>query len=342
MHQTLTLASPDEQKTGPVHWIDHWVITSADIPRWGAFNAQLLGAHTIASPRGIFQQVGPIHIGAFPCEAPLPPADALGHGLPRFGYYVDKADIAAHLARLEALGVPHTQPRRMTDEGETGTAIFWQDPDGNAFEFWAPDAPPAGALHDLSPKGVGRISHAVFPSRDLQRSAAYFERFAELEALRSPDLARDTAVLPLASGGRIVYKLTDRIRGRTAGSEPSAAHTALTVHQDSFFPNYRRVWAELPEWGTDHYARRPGEDMTSLPARRARHPSPEGIKFYAAVGEGDDIYDWDTNKWHFVGGTPHGSMAVYDAHTVGAYMDAWERERGSLDGFRAMATGHQP
>ena len=326
--------------TGPVYWIDHYVLNSEDVPRWAAFNTKLLGAYDKPAVRGVFQMVGPTLIGAFEAKAPLPPAGALGRGLPRYGYYIRTADIPKHLARLNALGVAHSAPVHTAADGEAGTAIYWQDPDGNDFEFWAPDAPPAGALEVLSSEGVGRISHAVFESRDLERTAEFFKRYCEVDRVRDADIAPDTLVLRLAAGSRIVYKKVERFSGRTTGTGLSDVHTALTVHEDSFFPNYRRLWAGLPEWGNDSMACKPGQTPETLPARTARHGSPEGRQFYDLVAKGDDFFDWDTNQFHFVGGTPHNrSLASYDGHTVGFFVANWEREHGTLDGFRDMVIG---
>lgn len=327
--------------TGTAHWIDHFVCNSVDIPRWAAFNHKILGATDDPEPvPGIFQKLGAIRIGAFVARTPMPPTLGLGKGLPRYGYYIHKADIDTHRRRLEANGVVHDDPVRRSDEGDTGTAIAFQDPEGNQFEFWASDAPPAGALTKPTELGVGRISHGVFESRDLERTADFFKRFCELEPLRSSDIATDTLVLPLASGGRIIFKRVDRLGGRTTGMGMTDVHTALAVHQDSFFPNYRRLWDNLPEWDYDVTSGRPVENREMLPARTVMHPSPEGRPFYALVGHGDDFLDWDTNLFHFIGGTPrNGSLAEYDGYTVGAFTAAWREVHGGMDGFGEMVTG---
>ena len=323
-----------------MYWIDHFVLNSEDVPRWAAFNAKLLGAYEKPAVRGVFQMVGPCLIGAFEAKAPLPPAGELGRALPRYGYYIDKADIATHVRRLDANNVVHSEPTYTASGGEAGTAIYWQDPDGNQFEFWAPDRPPEGALNSLSSERVGRLSHATFESRDLDRTAEFFKRYCEVERERNAGIAADTLALRLAGGARMVYKHVDKLGGRTSGMGLSDAHTALTVHQDSLLPNYRRLWAGIPEWGIDPMACKPNETPESLPARSARHGSPQGRRFYVEIGKGDDFYDWDTDLFHFIGGTPAGgSMATYEPQIIGAYMEAWEREHGNLDGFRAMVLG---
>lgn len=340
MDRTLTAPKSDVEKTGAVYWIDHFVTNSEDVPRWAAFTEKLLGAYKKPSPRGVFQGVGPCIVGAFEPKAPLPPRGELGRALPRYGFYIDKADIARHLARLDAYHVPHSEPTYVTSDGDAGTAIYWEDPDGNQFEFWAADRPPEGALESLSSERVGRLSHATFESRDLDRSARFFKTFCEIDRATDPGVAADTLVLRLLGGARIVYKKVDVLLGRTSGMGLSDAHTALTVPRRSLFPNYRRMWANLPEWGLDPLACKSDETMESLPARTARHVSPDGRRFYAAVEKGDDFYDWDTNLFHFVGGTPtNGSMAQYEPQTVGAYLAEWESQHGSLDGFRSMVIG---
>ncbi len=145
----------------------------------------------------------------------------------------------------------HSKPQRNETDGEPGTAIYWQDPDGNQFEFWAPDTLPDGAMTDATDAGVGRISHATFESRDLERTADFFRRYCDLERVRTAGVANDTLVLRLASGSLIVYKLDDQLGGLTTGMGLRDAHTALCVERESFFPYNRRLWGGIPEWGAD-------------------------------------------------------------------------------------------
>ena len=162
MHQTR---SSTKVRAGTVHWIDHYVICSEDIPRWEAFHTQVLGAVTCTDLGGqipgIFQDIGRIRHGGFRAKRPMPPTKGLGVGLPRYGYYIDAADIDAAVARLKAAGAIHGKPFRTSADGEPGTSIYFQDPDGNQFEFWAPDVMPAGAMVECSSARVGRISHGV-------------------------------------------------------------------------------------------------------------------------------------------------------------------------------------
>src|SRR5439155_984263 len=79
------------------------------------------------------------------------------------------------LRRLDEQKIAHTDPIRTTEEGQEGTAIRFVDPDGNHYEFWAPARMPAGAMAGETPAKVGRISHAVYESRDLDRTADFFD-----------------------------------------------------------------------------------------------------------------------------------------------------------------------
>lgn len=319
-----------DAKTGTVQWIDHYVTTSEDIPRFAAFHAKVLGAQTLPDPSGrlpgVFQQIASIRHGGFSAMEPIPPTKGVGKGLPRYGYYVYVADIDAHRRRLEVAGAVHSEPVRTSAFGDDGTAIYWQDPDGNQFEFWAPDVLPEGAMNECGPDRVGRISHGTFESRDLDRTAAFFQRYCELEPIRNADVADDVLALRLAAGGRLVFQRVSELGGRTTGMGLRDAHTALLVHTDNYLPNYRRLWAELPEWDWDPAVGTRAEGAATLPARTVMHPSPPGRKFHAISRRGDDFLDWDTNMFHFYGGTPLGpSFTSYKTHSVENYIAELER-----------------
>src|SRR5688572_26500934 len=154
----------DDQRPGTVYWIDHYVVGSDDLERWGDFQTRVLGARGEKQPgRGIlFQELTSCsHHGAMLSPDPLPPSAGLGKGLPRHGLFIRQEDIDKHLRRLDENKVPHLDPVRTSAEGDAGISIAWEDPDGNQFEFWAPDRLPAGAMVDETPVGVGRISHGV-------------------------------------------------------------------------------------------------------------------------------------------------------------------------------------
>src|SRR5581483_7008677 len=162
--------------------------------------------------------------------------------------------------------------------------------------------------------------------------AAFFDRYCALSPLVSADVDADTLVLPMAAGGRLVFKKTEKPGERTTGRGILRdVHTALVLRPEDFFPAYERMWAELPEWEFD--AERDGiyaGDWESLPARTAVHPSPAGRAWFAAVPRGDDWYDPDTNLFHFFGGEPVDgkNMAVYEGHAIEDYAGAYLAARG--------------
>ena len=157
----------------------------------------------------------------------------MGKGLPRFGFFIDAGDIDRHLLRLKAAGAVHSEPQRTTAYGDAGSVIFWQDPDGNQFEFWAPDVMPAGAMTGCGAERVGRISHGVYESRDLERTAAFFDRYCGVERVPAADTAPDTLVLRLAAGARLIFHKVDQLEGRTTGFGMPDPHTALIVREIS-------------------------------------------------------------------------------------------------------------
>ena len=290
--------------------------------------------------RGIFQTIANHRHGGFVSKKPLPPANEVGEGFPRYGHYILAADIDAHLRRLDKAGAPHSDPIRTSADGEDGTVIAWRDPDGNPFEFWAPDVLPEGAMDDCGPERIGRISHAILESRDLDRTAAFFERYCALAPCRNADIPTDRMVLPLAAGGRLVFRKVETLQGRTAGWGLPDPHVALVIRDEDFFPNYRRLWAELPEWDVDLRSGKPIETPETLPARTALHASLAGRKFKEITRRGDDWVDWDTNLFHFYGSVPKGgSMARYEGRSIQYYIKQWESAHGSTEGMREMARG---
>lgn len=325
----------DDQRPGTIYWIDHYVLATEDVERWVNFHESVLGARTIRHDnggqlRGVFQDLAsPCHHGAFLNEA-MPPSVGLGKGLPRHGLFIRSEDIDEHLRRLDDNKVPHTDLIRTSEEGDDGVAIRWEDPDGNQFEFWAPDRMPDGGMLNSGPLNIGRISHGVWECRDLQRTADLFSRYCALEPLASADVPSDTLVLPLAGGGRIVFKQVETLGGRTGGfGTLNGPHAALVVRDEDFFPNYERMWAELPEWEWDEERRRFIGGGDHLPARTAHHGGPGGRKWYELRGRGDDWYDWDTNCFHFFGGAPVGdSMALYEPHSMHHFAKLYAEEHG--------------
>jgi hypothetical protein len=228
---------------------------------------------------------------------------------------------------------------RTSAEGVDGIVIYWQDPDENQFEFWAPDRMPDGAMYECTTARVGRISHAIFESRDLNRTMAFFARYCALEPLRRAGISVETLVLPLVAGGRLIFHLMKELEGRTSGFGLPDPHTALVVRCEDFFPAYERVWSELPEWDIDLRAGQTIADPLSLPARTALHVSQAGRRFKALTGRGDDWFDWDTNLFHFYGGSPIGeSLAIYKGRAMDYFCDQWERSGGNLVELRAATS----
>jgi hypothetical protein len=249
---------------------------------------------------------------------PLEPSPGLGKGLPRHGLYIRQEDVDAHLRRLDEYGVPHLEPERTSAAGEEGISIVWEDPDGNQFEFWAPDRMPEGAMTHTTPVGVGRISHAIYESRDLQRAADHFDTYCAVEPAANADVDKDTLVLPLVGGARVVYKQVDTIHQRTGGwGKLHATHAALVVQDNDFWPNYERMWERVPEWEWNRGTQQFVGGGPDLPARTARHGSPAGRRWFDVRGRGDDWYDYDTNCFHFMGGVPRDSaFGDYVPHTM--------------------------
>ncbi len=315
---------------GVVHWIDHFIVGTNDMVEWvdWAVNATGLPRRPI---RGITttgrKKDVPImcflwwdgescRIGAFLQPEVYPAAKPLGEELPRCGFYIRPEDVDRHLKRLERHDIPHTDPVRTADGGDEGTVIYFADPDGNQFEFWAPERMPEGAMEICTTEGVGRISHAVYGSRDLGRTADFFGKYCALEPEVSPNVAEGNLVLRLQAGGRLIYKLTDEVDERVAGHGPWwDMHTALTVRAEEFMPNYRRMWETLPE---EAMAKEDDtltlEQEDALPARTGLHRSPVGYRWKAMFERGDEFYDWDGHAFHFFGGRPvkdDDSLAFY-------------------------------
>jgi len=328
----------DGERPGAVYWIDHYVVGSDDLERWFDFQTKVIGAQPPAQfgPAnrrriGFHDLTSCCHHGAMLSPDPLPPSAGLGKGLPRHGLYIRQADIDQHLRRLDQLGVPHLDPMRTSADGDDGIAIAWEDPDGNQFEFWAPDRLPEGAMSECTPLGVGRISHGVYESLDLQREADHFATYCALEPRQSTDVSADTLVLRLVGGARIVYKKVDTISQRTGGwGKLGAAHAALVVRDEDFWPSYDRMWASVPEWQWDtdqgHFVGAGPE----LPARTSRHGSPAGVQWFEMRGRGDDWYDWDTNCFHFMGGAPRDrAFSQYEPHTMDWHLPTYLAKQGT-------------
>ena len=320
----------NDEPRGAVHWIDHYVVGTNDMVAWAdwAVNATgitrrpIVGITTAARKKNVpimcflWWEGGSCRVGAFLQSEVYPPSKGLGKDTPRCGFYVRSDDIDLHLRRLDHHKIPHTDPIRTAAEGDEGTAIYFEDPDGNQYEFWAPVHMPEGAMEICTSEKVGRISHAVYGSRDLARTAVFFDKYCGLQPVNNPTIAEGMLVLRLRAGGRIVYKLVDRVDERVAGHGPWwDMHTALTVRENEFLPNYRRMWEGLPEEeNAKEKLSESVEQQDALPARTGLHRSPVGYKWKEIYQRGDEFYDWDGHAFHFYGGIPlkeDGSLALY-------------------------------
>ena len=322
----------DTEPKGAVHWIDHFVVGTNDMVAWvdwavnstGIERRPIIGLTTAARKRNIkitsflWWEGGSCRIGAFLQPEIYPPAKALGEDLPRCGFYIRPQDIDAHLRRLDRHKIAHSDPIRTAADGDEGTLIFFADPDGNQYEFWAPENMPEGAMEIATAEKVGRISHAVFGARDLARTAAFFEKYCGVKAEQNSKTAEGTLVLRMHAGGRLIYKRVGKVDERVSGHGTWwDMHTALTVRDKEFLPSYRRMWTGIPEEkGYKADLNLSVEEQEALPARTGLHRSPVGIRWKEICERGDEFYDWDCHSFHFIGGRPlkpDGSMALYEA-----------------------------
>jgi catechol 2,3-dioxygenase-like lactoylglutathione lyase family enzyme len=320
----------NDEPRGAIHWIDHYVVGTNDMVAWADWANKATGLPlrpinglTTAGRKKntpifcfMWWEGGSCRIGAFLQPEIYPPAKELGKDTPRCGFYIRPEDIDRHLRRLEQHKIPHAEPLRTNAEGDEGTTIYFSDPDGNQYEFWAPAQMPEGAMEICTAEKVGRISHAVYGSRDLARTAAFFEKYCGIQPVQSRTIAEGTLVLRLRAGGRIIYKLVDQVDERVAGHSPWwDMHTALLVREEEFLPNYRRMWEGLPEEaGPKENLNDSREKEDAFPARTGLHRSPVGYKWKQVYQRGDEFYDWDGHAFHFFGGIPlkqDGSLALY-------------------------------
>jgi len=319
----------EDQRPGTIYWIDHFAVPSNDLSKWIKFQLNVLGAELERingltteehrQGRGIaaFCRTPYSMVDGFLSAEALPAASEPGTGYPRFGFFIQTEDIDEHLRRLDQYQVAHTDPIRTSAEGQEGTAIRFADPDGNQLEFWAPTRLPAGAMAGATSAKVGRISHAVYESRDLDRTADFFDRFAALDPIVSADVEKDTLAMPLAGGGRIVYHQVPELGSRTLARASGGPHAALTVRDEDFWGNYKRMWAALPE-GERPDSQADTAKFPELPARTIMHGSGGGRRWFKMYGRGDDFYDWDANAFHFIGsvGMDQTPDLTYRAHSM--------------------------
>ena len=319
-----------DQRPGTVHWIDHIVVGTNDLGAWldwaekaigvkpTSLNGLTTASHKRGQPVAAFCDMGDgsCHVGAFLQNEELPPIEGLDPDGPRYGFFVRAEEIDQHIHRFDQHGILHSDPVRTSAEGDEGTAVYFADPDGNQYELWAPTHMPEGAMEVSTPHGVGRVSSASYSSRDLQRTADFFDRFFDLEPMDDPEVPEDTMVFAFAAGGRLVYHLRDQDDERATGHGPwFAMHAAFTVGEDQYFSNYRRLWDGVPEEpGVKETINLPEEEEKRLPARTGLHGSPAGRLWKERYQRGDEIYDWDGHAFHYIGGisaSADGSLSRY-------------------------------
>ncbi|MEA2640280.1 MAG: hypothetical protein QOF51_1674 [Chloroflexota bacterium] len=305
----------EDPRPGAVYAIDHYAIPTNDLLRWMGFMEQALGGdwyytHGLTTPEAIrggrprtFYWVGMHEIGGFLQHRELPAPAPLG-ALPRFGFWIREEEIDAHRRRLEALGVPVSDPVRTSEDGEEGTAIYFMDPDGNQYELWAPKELPPSAMEGGNKVGLGRISHAVLAARDLDRTAEFYADVCGIEPIRNADVAHDTLPLRLAGGGRIVFKQVDELSPRAGGTEIwNGQHLALTVRAEEWEYVHDRMWESLPEVVVTSYAAVAGKGVPSGDGPRTQqHGKVMRGEHPEKMSRGTSFYDWDQNNYHFTCG----------------------------------------
>jgi hypothetical protein len=146
-----------------------------------------------------------------------------------------------------------------------------------------------------------------------------------MQAEQNLRIAEGTLVLRMRAGARLIYKLVDQVDERIAGHSPWwDMHTALTVREEEFFPNYRRMWESLPEEaGAKENLNDSRDKEDNFPARTGLHRSPVGYRWKEIYQRGDEFYDWDGHAFHFFGGMPiksDGSLALYQGKEQEEYL----------------------
>ena len=181
----------ETKQPSPAHWIDHFVVPTNDIMAWSDWAVAAIGverqpfggmttaARSQGRPINCFMYLADqsCHFGAFLQSEQLPASKGLGQGTPRYGFFVRPEQLDEHVLRLDRNGITHGDPVETSEEGDEGTAIYFEDPDGNQYEFWAPSRLPEGAMEVATAAGVGRMSSAVYGARELQRTADFFSSF---------------------------------------------------------------------------------------------------------------------------------------------------------------------
>jgi catechol 2,3-dioxygenase-like lactoylglutathione lyase family enzyme len=285
--------------------------------KWERFMADALGGHvehrgglsTGEYNRGgyirTFFDVGRHEIGGFLQLEMLPLPRPLGQGLPRYGFFVRPVDLEGHLRRFDALQVEHSDLIRTSEGGAEGTVVYFRDPDANEYELWAPKTLPPGAMESGNPTGLGRISHVVLESRDLERTRDFEGDLFALDEVHSADIRKELLVYRLAGGGRLIFQTIDPDAETRGGQCWVGVHTALTIREEDWDYSYGRVW-ERTEDGRKYsgYKDAPrAEERRRLVPPYTSHP---GSVLRGEWGDpnrrGQNFCDWDNNEFHFTRG----------------------------------------
>lgn len=310
--------------------------------------------HDIAETRKDADLPGltPHHIGVFTVPEPMPEdVPGLGKATPRSALYVRTEDLDQHLARLEKAdqwarnpgpgwstlagrrsdrGIPYSDSIRTAIGGEEGTVVYFEDPDGNQWEFWAPDEMPEGAMSSKTRLGVGRIARITFGCREVENNAEFFARYGGLEATAIGSNS-EILVLPLAFGARLVYEKRDVKETRTKDGTGVGVHVALAVEKDDLLQMLEEMWADLPEWNADGSGDVVAEEGKFLPPHTEMHGSPVGRRWKQMLGRGDYFSDCDGHMFHFYGiysNRKDGSLIDYDARETEEYLEDLAKEKG--------------
>jgi catechol 2,3-dioxygenase-like lactoylglutathione lyase family enzyme len=305
----------EASRPGAVYAIDHYAIPTNDLLGWMGFMERVLGGdwyytHGLTTSESIrggrprtFYWVGMHEIGGFLQRRALPPAMPLG-SLPRFGFWIRPEELDHHRRRLDDLGVEVSDPVRTSQEGEEGTALYFRDPDGNQYELWAPRALPPSAMDGGNKVGLGRISHAVLGSQDLERTAAFYSDICGVEPIRNDDVEHDTLAIRLVGGGRLVFKQVEGVSPRAGGTDIwNGQHLALTIRDDEWEFVHDRMWEALPETVLTSYEDFAGKGTPSGEGPRTqRHGKVLRGEHAERMARGTYFYDWDQNSYHFTRG----------------------------------------
>jgi catechol 2,3-dioxygenase-like lactoylglutathione lyase family enzyme len=315
-------------RPGAVHWIDHFVAPTNDMVKWEKFIEGALGGHvahkgglsTVQYNRGgyirSFYDVGRHEIGGFLQLDMLPEPRQLGQGLPRYGFFVRPEDIVGHLRRFDELHVEHSDPTQISDGGDEGTVVYFRDPDANEFELWAPDHLPPGAMDSGNPTGLGRISHVVLESRDLDRTLAYHAELLALDPIYSTDIPKDLLVFRQAGGGRILFQKIAPDAETRGGSQWFGVHSALTIRTEHWDEAYGRVWDRTRD-GRKYMGYKDAPDLETRRQLVEPFTSHPGSVLRGEWGDpnrrGENFSDWDNNEFHFTRGKfEPGDASLYE------------------------------